>query len=144
MMETNLANALNANGIILGASVNGLSPQNRRTHMTSIKAVEEVSRDFTADLALLRDDVAKLSSSLSEFIRTQTATTASTVVDAVDNARQKISDTASKAQDRVARASTDLETTIERNPLVAVLIAIVAGIFVGMVAGMGLLGRGSE
>lgn len=112
--------------------------------MTSIKAVEEVSRDFTADLALLRDDVAKLSSSLSDFIRTQTATSASTVVDAVDNARQKISDTASKAQDRVARASTDLETTIERSPLVAVLIAMVAGIFVGMVAGMGLLGRGGE
>ena len=53
--------------------------------MTSIKGVEEVSRDFTADLALLRDDVAKLSSSLSDFIRTQTATSASTVVDAVDN-----------------------------------------------------------
>ena len=67
-----------------------------------------------------------------------------TVVDVVDNARQKISDTASKAQDRVARASTDLETTIERSPLVAVLIAMVAGIFVGMVAGMGLLGRGGE
>jgi len=47
-----------------------------------------------------------------------------TVVDAVANARQKISDTASKAQDRVARTGTDLETTIERNPLVAVLIAM--------------------
>ena len=139
-METHLANASNADGTIPLASV----PQNRRTHMTSIKAVEEVSRDFTADLALLRDDVAKLSSSLSDFIRTQTATSASTVVDVVDNARQKISDTASKAQDRVARASTDLETTIERSPLVAVLIAMIAGIFVGMVAGMGLLGRGGE
>jgi CHASE3 domain sensor protein len=63
-------------------------------------------------------------------------------VDAVDNARQKFSDTASKAQDRVARAGTDLETTIEHNPLVLVLIAMVAGIFVGMVAGIGLLSRG--
>jgi ElaB/YqjD/DUF883 family membrane-anchored ribosome-binding protein len=112
--------------------------------MARIKAVEEASQDFAADLAALRDDVAKLSSSLSEFIRPQTATTTNTVVDAVDNARQKISDTASKAQDRIAGASTDLETTIERNPLVAVLIAMVAGIFVGMVAGIGLLSRGHE
>ena len=84
--------------------------------MVSIKPVEEASQDFTADLAALRDDVAKLSSSLSEFIRTQTTTTTNTVVDAVANARQKISDTASKAQDRVARTGTDLETTMSAIP----------------------------
>jgi ElaB/YqjD/DUF883 family membrane-anchored ribosome-binding protein len=88
----------------------------------------------TADLAALRDDVTKLTSSVSEFIRTQTAATTNTVFDAVDNAWQKISDTASKAQDRVAGASTDLETTIERNPLVAVLTAMVAGILVGLLS----------
>jgi hypothetical protein len=59
--------------------------------MASVKPVEEASQDFTADLAAMRDDVAKLSSSVSEFIRTQTAETTNTVVDAVDNARQKIS-----------------------------------------------------
>jgi ElaB/YqjD/DUF883 family membrane-anchored ribosome-binding protein len=117
--------------------------------MSSVKPVQEasqefaadfatlrndVTKEFTADLAALRDDVTKLTSSLSEFIRTQTAATTNTVFDAVDNARQKISDTASKAQDRVAGASTDLETTIERNPLVAVLIAMVAGILVGLLS----------
>ena len=102
--------------------------------MASIKPVEKVSQDFTAELASLRDDVAKLNSSLSGFIRTHSAATTNTVFDAVDNARQKISDTASKAQDRVAGASTDLETTIERNPLVAVLIAMVAGILVGLLS----------
>ena len=84
--------------------------------------------DFAADFAALRDDVTKLTSSVSEFIRTQTAATSNTVFDAVDNARQKVSDTASKAQDRVAGASRDLETTIEHNPLAAVLIAMVAGV----------------
>lgn len=102
--------------------------------MPSIKPVEDASQDFSADLAALRDDVAKLSSSISEFVRSQSASTANTVLDAVDNARQKISDTASKAQDRVAGASSDLEATIERNPLVAVLIAMVAGILVGMLS----------
>jgi len=52
----------------------------------------------------------------------------------LDNARQKISDAASKAQDRVAGASIELETTIERNPLMAVLVAMVAGILVGLLS----------
>ena len=58
--------------------------------MANIKPVEEATEDFTADLAALRDDVAKLSSSVSDFIRSQTAATTNTVADAVDNARQKI------------------------------------------------------
>jgi ElaB/YqjD/DUF883 family membrane-anchored ribosome-binding protein len=91
--------------------------------------------DFTADLAALRNDVAKLASSVSEFMRAQAAATTNTVFDAVDNTRQKMSDTASKAQDRMAGASKDLERTIERNPLVAVLIAMMAGLFIGMFGG---------
>ncbi|HUI21137.1 MAG TPA: hypothetical protein VLZ74_08840 [Methylocella sp.] len=102
--------------------------------MANIKPVEEATQDFTADLAALRDDIAKLSSSVSELLRAQTAATTNAVTDVVDNARQKISDSAGKAQDRVASASTDLETAIERNPLMAVLLALVAGIVVGLVS----------
>jgi hypothetical protein len=60
-----------------------LTPQNRRSHMPSIKPVEEASQDFTTDLASLHDDVAKLSSSLSEFIRIHSAATTNTVSDVV-------------------------------------------------------------
>ena len=105
-----------------------------RTAMANIKPVEDASQDFTADLAALRDDVAKLSASVSEFIRSQTAATTNSVADAVGNARQKISDSASKAQDRVASASSELEATIERNPLSAVLIAMVMGLLVGLLS----------
>ena len=91
--------------------------------------------DFAADFAALRDDVTKLTASVSEFIRTHTAATTNSVFDAVDNARQRVSDTAGKAQDRVAGASRDLETTIEHNPLAAVLIAMVAGLFIGLFGG---------
>jgi ElaB/YqjD/DUF883 family membrane-anchored ribosome-binding protein len=98
------------------------------------KPVEEASKDFTADLSSLRDDVAKLSSSLSEFIRTHSAATTNTVFGAVNNARQKISDTANKAQDPVAGTSTTLETTIELKPMVAALIAMVAGMLVGLLS----------
>jgi len=102
--------------------------------MANIKPVEEASQDFTADLAALRDDVAKLSSSVSDFIRSQTAATTDTVTEAIDTARQKISDTANKAQDHASGVSADLEATIERNPLAAVLIALVAGILVGLLS----------
>jgi ElaB/YqjD/DUF883 family membrane-anchored ribosome-binding protein len=98
------------------------------------KPVEEASKDFTADLSSLRDDVAKLSSSLSEFIRTHSAATTNTVFGAVNNARQKISDTANKTQDPVAGTSTTLETTIELKPMVAALIAMVAGMLVGLLS----------
>jgi ElaB/YqjD/DUF883 family membrane-anchored ribosome-binding protein len=91
--------------------------------------------DFTAELTALRDDVTKLTSSVSEFIRKQTSAASNTVFDAADNTRQKVSETASKTQEVVAGASRDLETTIERNPLAAVLIAMVAGLFIGVFGG---------
>jgi hypothetical protein len=100
--------------------------------MASIKPVEAVSQDFTAELASLRDDVAKLNLSVSKFIHTHSAATPNTDFDAVDNAPQKISDTANK--DHVAGASTDLEITIEHKPMVAALIAMVAGILVGLLS----------
>jgi ElaB/YqjD/DUF883 family membrane-anchored ribosome-binding protein len=107
-----------------------LNPQNWSAYMTSSKP-----DDFAADFAALRDDITKLTSSVSEFIRNQTAAASNNVFEAADNTRQRISDTASKAQDRVAGASKDLETTIERNPLMAVLIAMVAGMLVGILGG---------
>ena len=55
--------------------------------------------------------------------------------DAAGNARQKVSDTAGKAQDVVSGASRNLETTIEHNPLSAVLIALIAGLFIGIFGG---------
>jgi hypothetical protein len=42
-----LSDPPNADGVTPGASVNDLTPQNRRTHMASIKPVEETSQDFT-------------------------------------------------------------------------------------------------
>jgi ElaB/YqjD/DUF883 family membrane-anchored ribosome-binding protein len=91
--------------------------------------------DFAADFAALRDDVTKLTSSFSDYIRKQTAAASNSVSDAADNTRQKVSETASKTQEVVAGASRDLETTIERNPLAAVLIAMVAGLFIGVFGG---------
>ncbi|MGH6853139.1 MAG: DUF883 family protein [Methylocella sp.] len=100
--------------------------------MTSAK-----TEDFTADLAALRDDVAELTSSVSEYIRSQTAATTNVVAGAAGNARQKVSDTAGKAQDRVAAASAELGKTIEQNPLMAAPVALIAGLLVGMLSRTG-------
>jgi ElaB/YqjD/DUF883 family membrane-anchored ribosome-binding protein len=116
------------------AAVDNETTQKWRIAMASIKPVEDAAQDFSADVAALRDDVTKLTSSVLEFIGSHAAATTTTVADAVDSAKQKISDTASKAQDRVAGTSADLESTIERNPLAAVLIALVAGLLVGLLS----------
>lgn len=102
--------------------------------MQMTKPVEEATQDFTADLAALRDDISKLTLSVTELVRSQASSTADTMMGAVNNARQKFTDSASDAQDRVSAISSDLESTIERNPLTAILVAIGAGILIGLMS----------
>lgn len=103
--------------------------------MQDIKPVKEASQDFAADFAALRDDMAKLTMSVSELVREQASTATNTVMDAVDDTRQKLSDRAAEAQDRLRGAGLDIEATIERNPLVAVLTALSVGLLIGMMSG---------
>lgn len=91
----------------------------------------EAAADLTADLATLREDIAKISAALVELLQ-QKAT--NKVFTAVDGARQKLSDKATEAQDKVGAISADLESTIERNPLVAVFLAAFAGFVIGMLS----------
>jgi ElaB/YqjD/DUF883 family membrane-anchored ribosome-binding protein len=113
--------------------------------MPVIKPLDEATQDFAADLAALRDDISKLTASVSELLRSQASVTTNTVLGSVDQARQKVTDTAADArqkladtaadaQERVAGISADLEATIERNPLVAVLVAMFAGLLLGIMS----------
>lgn len=104
--------------------------------MHDLKPVKEASQDIAADVAALRDDISKLTSSVSELMRTQAMTTASTVLDAVDDAQQKFSNGAAEAQNRIRGTASDIEAAIERNPLVAVLTRLSAGLLIGMVGGI--------
>jgi ElaB/YqjD/DUF883 family membrane-anchored ribosome-binding protein len=99
--------------------------------MTTEKAYQSIS-DFGEDLAALRADIAKLTTSVAELAKGQASSAASSMVDAIDQARQKVSDTAGDAQSRMKSAAGDLEASIERNPLTAVMIALVAGLVVGL------------
>ena len=99
------------------------------------KPIKEASQELAADFAALRDDVAKLTSSVSELARKQASATASTVVDAFDGARQTLSDSAAEAQNRLRGSGSDVEAMIERNPSVAILAALSAGLLIGMMSG---------
>jgi ElaB/YqjD/DUF883 family membrane-anchored ribosome-binding protein len=90
-------------------------------------------RDLSADFSALRDDIAKLSSTVSNFIRGHTNVAPNSLYDSADSARQKISDTAGKAQDRMTSASKDFERTIEHYPYTALLAAMASGFVVGLV-----------
>jgi ElaB/YqjD/DUF883 family membrane-anchored ribosome-binding protein len=104
--------------------------------MQDLKPVKEASQDFVADFVALRDDITKLTASVTELVRAQALTTTSTVLDAVDGVQQKFSTGAAEAQNRIRGATSDFEAAIERNPLVAVLTALSAGLLIGMVGGI--------
>lgn len=92
--------------------------------------------DLTADLTALREDFARLSASVRELVQSQAASTTKRVYGAVGDARHKLSDEMTNAKDQLeghlGAMTTDLENTIERNPLVAVFVGAAVGFIVGL------------
>jgi ElaB/YqjD/DUF883 family membrane-anchored ribosome-binding protein len=103
--------------------------------MSELKHIKDVSQDLEENFAALRDDVAKLTISVTDLVRSQASTTTGTVMEAVKGAGQKLSDGTTEAQNRLRGMGSDIEATIERNPLAAVLTALSAGLIIGMLAG---------
>jgi ElaB/YqjD/DUF883 family membrane-anchored ribosome-binding protein len=103
--------------------------------MTETKLLEEptleATQDSSADLHSLRDDISKLTAAVTKLVKAEASATTDAVYGAVDATRQKLVDGASDARQRLAGASSDLEATITRNPLTAVLIALGAGLIIG-------------
>ena len=87
-----------------------------------------------ADLKALREDITKLTSSVSDLMKTQTVSATSAVMGVVGDAREKLTDHATDARERVSAATADLEAVIERNPLIAIVAALIAGLFMGILS----------
>jgi len=102
--------------------------------MTETKLMEETKQDFSADLNALREDISRLTETVTKLVKAEATTTTDAVYGAVDAARQKLADRASDARERLAGASSDLEVAITRNPLTAVLIALGAGLIIGLLS----------
>ncbi len=103
--------------------------------MADIKPVKEASQDFASDLMVLRDDIRNLTAAISGLVHTQGAAAKGKAVEAVDDVQKKITDGAAEVQNRLRGAGSDIGAMIERNPLVAVLTALSAGLLIGMMSG---------
>lgn len=102
--------------------------------MTDTKMMDESTRDISGDVAALRSDLAKLTASVANIVKSEAASRTDDLYGAVDTARQKLSVTAADAKDRLSGVSSELEASIERNPLTAVLIAMGAGLVIGLLS----------
>jgi ElaB/YqjD/DUF883 family membrane-anchored ribosome-binding protein len=98
------------------------------------KNSEGASGDVTADLAAIREDVARLAETISKLLQRQTQAAGLGVSDAVGDARDRFASTAADAGNRARAASGEIEASIERNPLTAVLIAFGIGMWLGMMS----------
>jgi ElaB/YqjD/DUF883 family membrane-anchored ribosome-binding protein len=95
---------------------------------------EGTAGDFAADLAALRQDVARLAETMSGLVQHQTQAAGHRVSAAVGDAREKIAGTAAGAQNRICAAGSAVEASIERNPLTAVLIAFGVGALLALLS----------
>ena len=103
--------------------------------MTSSEIKENKAlQDLAADLSALREDFSKLSSSMRDVLQMQASSTTRRVLGAVDDSRQKLNDEMSIAKDQFAAMTAEIEKTIERSPLVAVLIGAAVGFVIGLVS----------
>jgi ElaB/YqjD/DUF883 family membrane-anchored ribosome-binding protein len=95
-------------------------------------------QDLSSDLAALREDFLKLSTSVRDLVQTQATSTSRRVAGVVDDARQRLSDEMSDARDHLeshlGSMTADLESTIERSPLLAVLVGAAVGFLLGIVS----------
>ena len=90
--------------------------------------------DLTADFVALRQDVARLAETMRELVEHQTQAAGARVSEAVGDARDKIASTAAEAQGCIRAAGDQIEASIERNPLTAVLVAFGIGMALGMLS----------
>ena len=96
------------------------------------KATEGTLEDTTAYLAALRQDIARLSESVSALLQNPAPGVTQHVADAVEDAKAKISSAAADVKSRVNVAGGEIEASIERHPLTAMLISFGVGMALGV------------
>jgi ElaB/YqjD/DUF883 family membrane-anchored ribosome-binding protein len=94
----------------------------------------EIGGTLSAGLDSLRDDIARLTDAVSDLVQKEAENARSRVRDAVGGAKTQFSGTATAAQQRVRSASADLEASIGRNPMAAVMLALGLGVALGIMS----------
>jgi ElaB/YqjD/DUF883 family membrane-anchored ribosome-binding protein len=83
------------------------------------------------DLTGLRDDIARLTQTVSDLAQKQVASSGVQVAGVVSAAGDSLSQSAAVAQDKFAAVEVDVEERIKRNPWGAVAVAGLIGLLIG-------------
>jgi ElaB/YqjD/DUF883 family membrane-anchored ribosome-binding protein len=83
------------------------------------------------DLSRLREDIAKLTQTVSDLAQKQVASSREQVVGVVGAAGDSLSQSAAVAQDKFAAVEGDVEARIKKNPWGAVAVAGLIGLLIG-------------
>lgn len=95
-------------------------------------ASAHASQDIHEQLTALKDDIAKLTHTLSGLVKAQAGEAVSQVKQAAGDAAAAGSDLAARATQSVRTSSAEIEAYVERNPWSAVLIAGGIGMMLGL------------
>ena len=83
------------------------------------------------DLSRLRDDIARLTQTVSDLAQKQVASSRDQMASAVGAAGDSLSQSAAVAQDKFAAVEGDVEARIKKNPWGAVAVAGLIGLLIG-------------
>jgi ElaB/YqjD/DUF883 family membrane-anchored ribosome-binding protein len=94
-------------------------------------AKEMVDSGSIPDLSGLRDDIARLTQTVSDLAQKQVASSRDQVAGAVSAAGDSLSQSTAVAQDKFAAVEGDVEARIKKNPWGAVAVAGLIGLLIG-------------
>jgi uncharacterized protein YjbJ (UPF0337 family)/ElaB/YqjD/DUF883 family membrane-anchored ribosome-binding protein len=96
--------------------------------------VQTLGGDLAASLMTLQKDVARLAASMNVLLQHQTLAAGERLSKVVGDAEESVLGAASAAQDNICSATKKIESSIERNPVTAVLIALGIGLSIGIIS----------
>lgn len=102
--------------------------------MSMTKSSEGTTGDIAADLAALRQELARLSESVSAMLQAQAQGGAQHVADTVSAAKAGLAATTADVKSRISSAGGEIEASIARNPMTAALITFAVGMVLGMMS----------
>jgi ElaB/YqjD/DUF883 family membrane-anchored ribosome-binding protein len=120
----------------LAGGVSDLAKDASSTLGKAKNAVGQSAKDAMDGLAntdfdALKADLMKLTQTVSQLVQNQAASTRGQVMDAVGVASDNIAQSASIAQDKFGSLEADFEDRVQRNPLIAMGLAVGVGILIG-------------
>jgi ElaB/YqjD/DUF883 family membrane-anchored ribosome-binding protein len=99
---------------------------------TAKDAAKEMTDSVSVpDLSRLRDDIAKLTQTVTDLAQKQIASSRGQVAGVVGAAGESLSQSAAVAQDKFAAVEGDVEARIKKNPWGAVAVAGLIGLLIG-------------